>query len=88
MYNKTATISALAYGLACAQRSVGSEDCLTLNIYSPYLPLEGTRSQKLRPVMLWIHGGGFTDGQSSDSEFDGGNLASRGDVVVVSLNYL
>lgn len=87
MYNKTATISALAYGPACAQRSIGSEDCLTLNIYTSFLPLEGPKSQKLRPVMLWIHGGGFTDGQSSDSEFDGGNLVSRGDVVVVSINY-
>ena len=89
MYNETATISALAYGSACVQVSTvaGSEDCLTLNIYTPYLPLDSTTSQKLRPVMLWIHGGGFTDGQSSDNDFDGGNLVSRGDVVVVTINY-
>jgi carboxylesterase type B len=37
--------------------------------------------------MLWIHGGGFTGGQGSDTTFDGGNLASRGDVVVVTINY-
>ncbi|CAG8311700.1 unnamed protein product [Penicillium nalgiovense] len=37
--------------------------------------------------MLWIHGGAFTGGTGSDPTFDGGNLASRGDVVVVTINY-
>jgi carboxylesterase type B len=37
--------------------------------------------------MVWIHGGGFTSGTASDPTFDGGNLASRGDVVVVTINY-
>ncbi|KAK0663614.1 Bile salt-activated lipase [Lasiodiplodia hormozganensis] len=37
--------------------------------------------------MLWIHGGAFTGGTGSDSTFDGGNMASRGDVVVVTINY-
>jgi carboxylesterase type B len=37
--------------------------------------------------MFWIHGGAFTSGMGSDSTFDGGNLASRGDVVVVAINY-
>jgi carboxylesterase type B len=37
--------------------------------------------------MFWIHGGAFTSGMGSDPTFDGGNLASRGDVVVVALNY-
>lgn len=37
--------------------------------------------------MFWIHGGAFTSGTGSDSTFDGGNLASRGDVVVVTTNY-
>jgi carboxylesterase type B len=37
--------------------------------------------------MLWIHGGAFTGGTGSDSTFDGTNLASRGDVVVVTINY-
>ncbi|TDZ37042.1 Cholinesterase 1 [Colletotrichum spinosum] len=37
--------------------------------------------------MLWIHGGAFTGGFGSDPLFDGGNLASRGDVVVVTINY-
>jgi carboxylesterase type B len=37
--------------------------------------------------MLWIHGGAFLGGSGSDPVFDGGNLASRGDVVVVTINY-
>ncbi|KAF6751189.1 Carboxylesterase family-domain-containing protein [Ephemerocybe angulata] len=88
IYNNSATLSALKYGPSCSQRSTGSEDCLTLNIYTPYLPQNPLKSKnRLKPVMLWIHGGGFTDGTSSDPVFDGGNLVSRGDVVVVSINY-
>jgi carboxylesterase type B len=41
----------------------------------------------LKPVMFWIHGGAFTGGSGSDALYDGGNLASRGDAVVVSINY-
>ena len=37
--------------------------------------------------MFWIHGGGYTGGSSSDTTFDGGNMVSRGDVVLVALNY-
>jgi carboxylesterase type B len=37
--------------------------------------------------MFWIHGGGFLTGHGSDPTFDGGNLASRGDIVVVTINY-
>jgi carboxylesterase type B len=37
--------------------------------------------------MFWIHGGAFTGGEGSDAVYDGGNLASRGDVVVVTINY-
>ncbi|KAI9693000.1 MAG: hypothetical protein M1822_004995 [Bathelium mastoideum] len=68
--------------------NVGSEDCLFLNVWSPYLPLNKTQTPgKLKPVMFWIHGGAFMDGTGSDPTFDGGNLASRGDVVVVTINY-
>ncbi|CAG8099817.1 unnamed protein product [Penicillium olsonii] len=80
--------SALDYGPSCVQGTTGSEDCLFLNIWTPYIPHPlRTRKKKLKPVMLWIHGGAFTGGTSSDPTFDGGNLASRGDVVVVAINY-
>ncbi|MEU0226822.1 carboxylesterase/lipase family protein [Streptomyces sp. NPDC006284] len=57
-----------------------SEDCLYLNVHAPT-----ERSVTKRPVMVWIHGGGFTIG--SGAFYDGGNLATRGDTVVVTLNY-
>jgi carboxylesterase type B len=83
-------VSALEYGAGCTQSacaaSVCSEDCLFLNIWTPYLPVRPASSQK-KAVMLWIHGGGFTSGYGSDTTFDGGNMASRGDVVVVTINY-
>ncbi len=58
-----------------------SEDCLGLNVWTP----ARDASQKL-PVMVWIHGGGFQIGSSSQTAYDGEALASRG-VVVVSINY-
>lgn len=56
-----------------------SEDCLYLNIVTP--STEGSH----RPVMFWIHGGGFTQGSANG--YDGSMLASQGDVVVVAINY-
>jgi para-nitrobenzyl esterase len=58
-----------------------SEDCLYLNVWTP--ALDGAR----RPVMVWIHGGGFTIGSGSSPMYDGTALAERGDVVVVTINY-
>jgi para-nitrobenzyl esterase len=58
-----------------------SEDCLYLNIWTP--GCDGRR----RPVMVWIHGGGFTQGSGSSFLFSGAHLARRGDLVVVTLNY-
>ena len=58
-----------------------SEDCLTLNIWTPGL------DEKKRAVMFWIHGGGFTGGSGSSPIYDGRSLAKKGDVVVVSINY-
>jgi para-nitrobenzyl esterase len=58
-----------------------SEDCLGLNVWTP----ARAASEKL-PVMVWIHGGGFVIGASSQSAYDGEPLASQG-VVVVSINY-
>jgi para-nitrobenzyl esterase len=62
-------------------RGVQSEDCLYLNVYTP--AADGGR----RPVMFWIHGGAFALGSSSEAMYDGGPLAVRGDVVVVTINY-
>ncbi len=58
-----------------------SEDCLFLNVWTPAL------DHRPRPVMFWIHGGGFTRGSGSWYLYSGANLARRGDVVVVSINY-
>jgi hypothetical protein len=83
---KGQTIQATNYGAQCAQSGSGSEDCLFVNIQTPYLPKQGSKDG-LRPVMFWIHGGGFTGGTGADSASDGGNLASREDIVVVNINY-
>ncbi|NDY55506.1 carboxylesterase family protein [Desulfovibrio sulfodismutans] len=76
---------ATAFGPACAQtgplENGSSEDCLTLNVWTPL----SARSEKL-PVMVWIHGGGFTFGASSQPEYEGSELARQG-VVVVTVNY-
>ncbi|KAG9312339.1 Alpha/Beta hydrolase protein [Chiua virens] len=88
VYSSAGNITALAYGSPCTQIGYGSEDCLYLNIYTPYLPQDAAAvSTSLKPVMFWIHGGAFTSGEGTDGIFDGGNLASRGDVVVVTINY-
>ncbi len=58
-----------------------SEDCLTLNVWTP----SGAKPGSL-PVMVWIYGGGFTAGGTSEARQDGEYLARR-NVVVVSMNY-
>ncbi|KAK3302444.1 Alpha/Beta hydrolase protein [Chaetomium strumarium] len=83
--------SALEYGSQCAQGTdTGTEDCLFLNVWTPYLPNPNSAAPPkgtLRPVAFWIHGGAFTGGTANDATFDGGNMASRGDMVVVAINY-
>jgi para-nitrobenzyl esterase len=59
-----------------------SEDCLSLNVWAPDLDPTARR-----PVMVWLHGGGFTIGAGSEPWYDGARLARRGDVVVVTMNY-
>jgi carboxylesterase type B len=82
------TVSATTQGSQCIQNwSGGTEDCLFLNIWTPYLPAPATSSPALKPVLFWIHGGAFTGGTGNDPTFDGGNIASRGDVVMVAINY-
>jgi para-nitrobenzyl esterase len=58
-----------------------SEDCLYLNVYTP------AADWKARPVVFWIHGGGFNTGAGGELLYDGGPLTERGDVVVVTINY-
>lgn len=89
VYTGSGPSNALSFGSECVQSgNVGSEDCLFLNIWTPYLPASNsTSSDKLKPVMFWIHGGAFTGGTGSDPTFDGGALTSRGDVVLITINY-
>jgi para-nitrobenzyl esterase len=81
----TRPVDAAAFGKACLQpdldpaaRLPTSEDCLFLNVWTPALG-RGER----RPVMVWIHGGGFRSGSGNIA---GEALAKEG-VVVVSMNY-
>ncbi len=59
-----------------------SEDCLVLNVWT-----RGLNDGVKRPVMVWIHGGGFATLSGSSPAYDGVNLAKRGDVVLITLNH-
>jgi para-nitrobenzyl esterase len=82
---------ALDYGPSCpqpsnrppgwAQETSVSEDCLYLNVWSP------SAGGGQRPVVVWIHGGGFAVGSGSWPLYDGAALARRGDVVVITVNH-
>src|ERR1700689_2178944 len=58
-----------------------SEDCLHLNVWT-----NGLDAHK-RPVMVWLHGGGFTSGNGSYTMYDGANMARKHDVVTVTVNH-
>ncbi len=90
---------AKAYGDTCPQTPIGSggglfvswkpdpdpalsEDCLFLNVWT-----QGLADGGKRPVMVWFHGGGFSQGNGSSNAYVGDRLAKRGDVVVVTLNH-
>ncbi len=83
------TLQATKFANTCVQPQRGvfaspskTEDCLYLNVFTPTaVPETGARL----PVMVWFHGGGLFSGESND--YDGCKLASRGRVVVVTLNY-
>ena len=83
------TRDALDYGPAAPQPrsalfndSSTSEDCLVANVWTPGLDDGGKR-----PVMVWLHGGGFSTLSGSSPTYDGAALCRRGDVVVVTLNH-
>jgi len=57
------------------------EDCLFINIWTPGL------DDACRPVLFWIHGGAFIIGAGSEGVLEGGKLAKRGNIVLVSINY-
>jgi para-nitrobenzyl esterase len=63
------------------RRHPASEDCLTLNVWTP------ATDDGRRPVMVWIHGGSFATGSGGVPWYHGTRLARRGDVVVVTINY-
>ncbi|MFE2544342.1 carboxylesterase/lipase family protein [Actinacidiphila glaucinigra] len=70
-----------------AAAALGSEDCLYLNVTMPTptpAPTPKPSGQK-RPVLVWMHGGAFLGGSGSD--YSAGQLAVRGDTVVVTVNY-
>ncbi len=78
------------FGPACAQGQAGadgklpagiSEDCLYLNVWTP-----AQNAREKLPVLVWVYGGGFSGGRTSDPLFDGAPLARKG-VVYVSLAY-
>lgn len=83
---------ATAFGPACVQprsSAVGiytnpparmSEDCLTLNIWAP-------KAATRAPVVVWIHGGALLTGYGHEPMYDGARMATRGGVIMVSINY-
>ncbi|MCC7043877.1 MAG: carboxylesterase family protein [Acidobacteria bacterium] len=87
----TAPRAAKAFGPSCAQVNLlgvfagpanNNEDCLYLNVFAPR---EAVAQQARLPVIVWIHGGGYVDGESG--HYDGSKLAVRGRTVVVTMNY-
>lgn len=82
----TAPLDASRLGTPCIQkdgppRAASSEDCLKLNVWTV------AREGEKRPVMVWIHGGGFVGGSGGDELYNGARLSSRTGHVVVTLNY-
>jgi para-nitrobenzyl esterase len=66
-------------------RTTPSEDCLVLNVWRPAANAGSSGAQKL-PVLVWIHGGGYTNGGSSPAVYDGTQFAKHG-LLFVSMNY-
>ena len=84
--SRSAVTEASQFGPPCPQfdaddRLLGTETCLTLNVWTPELAAEP------RPVLVFLHGGGNVAGSGADPEHDGRDLAARGGLVVVTLNF-
>jgi para-nitrobenzyl esterase len=87
---------ALALGFRCPQspstlipevaavdrKEPPGEDCLVLNVWTP-----GAGRSRKRPVMVWLHGGGYSAGSSGYAIYDGANLAQKHDAVIVGVNH-
>ena len=82
----TKVLDATAYGPSSPQGGgdgqAQSEDCLFLNVWTP-----GLRDGGRRPVMVYLHGGAYSNGSGSSPLYDGVRLCRRGDVVVVTINH-
>ncbi len=78
---RPATRPELADFSGAPDTSPETEDCLTLNVWTP-----GAQSSAKRPVMVWFHGGAFAYGTANSPRLQGSRLATRGDVVVVTVN--
>jgi para-nitrobenzyl esterase len=60
-----------------------SEDCLRINVWTPAI-----NDRKKRPVIVWLHGGGFVNGNAIEQDgYNGENISKRGDIVFCSLNH-
>jgi para-nitrobenzyl esterase len=87
---------AIQFGPRCMQHPVFgdmnfhsngmSEDCLYLNVWTPYRTMGASAIKKLLPVLVYFYGGGFVAGDASEPRYDGESLAAKG-IVVVTMNY-
>lgn len=90
-------ITAERFGAAAPQRpnpavplgagTVMDEDCLFLNVWAPAETRTDAGPAGPKPVMVWVHGGAYTFGSSSQPLFDGRRLVEGGDIILVTVNY-
>lgn len=91
------SLNATEFGPQCAQsisdagifssgKTTTSEDCLTLNIWTPAYENQTNMASKKLPVLFWIYGGRFTGGSGDVKTYDGTGLAQK-DIIVVTINY-
>lgn len=81
-YGDISPQGALFGGTGSSEQPGTSNNCQNLNIWTPAVNDGGKR-----PVMVWLHGGGFSSGSGNDLGYDGTSLSQNGDVVVVTVNH-